>query len=447
MKRMDQVIGCLTICASLLLCACALPVDAAGYIGADTSTPAPAAVATLVTPAPTPEPKMLAYDMQETLFRRDGLSATVTNITYVEGQSVSAAVVIRNQSNQLLTFGARVPGAFNGWATVFQTAGYAPEETFTVSPGTEETLELRATLDKGAAPYQQLDEIATLNLAFSGMFGEKNFAPAANTIVNPGCAAGYTQRYGDAEKLVYQSARARYYYHALDPLTATLYLSAESRIGACELTAVACVNGYALGAAGTNGGFTESGTQMMLAIPLLDTLRAYAQNSVETLTLSVFYTQKGKLLGADTFVVPAGDEAAASWQPPSETVAAPALPVEAPAYPGTGRTFYRGEGMYFYYAGLENEASDYYGTVTRFRLVCANDTDDAIYPCAERILLAGAVMEGGFVGYVPPHSVTNLDFYINAHVAAGPEIGVTLALFDCASKLRRVVAEEITFLS
>lgn len=429
-------------CLALLLwlgsmgCKPLLPVDSSAYIGADAETAEPVAVATLVTPEPTAAPKTFDYAMEGTFFRRDGVSAALKGVSYVEGKGVELNVALENQTDQPLTLACTAPGALNGWALTYALRD-AAGDTFTIAPQSADTVLFIAALDEKTALRMALDDVASVGMTFSGTLGERAFVPATNVLPNPACKPGYAQSYGTDGGLLFENALLRCYDCGLDPVTATRYVSLESLAGPLDITAVPCVNGYALGDAGAAAATSAQGAYAMLAVPLLPTLTASAHNAAETLTLSLVVSQKGKQTGAVTFAVPCNDGPA------------PDLGAQTPAYAGSGRTFFRNENdaIHIYYEGLSTEKSDYYGRITRLHLVCINDTDAVLVPQAELVKLAGAVMDGGFAGFLPPRSLTRFDLSVCANVPAGSTVLVELQLLDAAARLRRVAGEEISFAS
>ncbi len=427
---------------------CGLPATRSStYVGATADPSTPAVIAGPVTPVPTATPPVLTHDLQEPLFRRDGVLASVTGITYVQNRRIAVDVAIRNQTNQPLIFSARVPGAVNGWAIVFSMDDLEADGSATIGPQTAGALTLTAELGPGAAERMRIADVATLGLSFSGFLGGSAFAPASNIVVNPGCRVESVQPYGDEAFLVHQNERARFYYHGLDAVAAVLYVSAECLEGPFDMAAIPCVNGYSLGADAPRAAFSGNGTRVMLAIPLLKTLQTFAVNAIDTLTLTIVMAQKGKAAGADTFAIPTDKEAVAAANALASAgeftqgTEAPA----APGYIGSGRTFYQGDSVSIYYESFQTEPSDYYGKITRFRLVCVNDTAAVLCPGAETVQLAGAAMDGGFDGCIPPYSQTRFDFYLCANVNAGAGVYVELQLFDGGARMKRVVSEAISF--
>ena len=398
MKRLIPI--CLASLALAGLSGCGLSATRSStYVGATANPSTPAVIAAPATPAPTATPQVFTHDLKEILFRRDGVSATVTGITYVQNRRVAVAVTIRNQTGQPLAFSARVPGSVNGWALVFLVNGLAGDGEAHIQPQAAEALTLTAELDAGAAEWMRIADVESLSLSFSGALGEAAFAPASNVIASPG-RWPESGRSGGAEAfLLHQTGQARFYYHYLDAVSATLYVSAECADVPLDITAIPCVNGYSLGADAPRAALTGNATQVMLAIPLLKTIQTFAINAIDTLTLTVVTAQRGRTTGADVFSIPIGEAATAARGASAPDGSAPAA---APGYLGSGAPFYQGDGVAIYYESFQTEPSDYYGKITRFRLVCVNDTGMVLCPGAEAVKLAGAAMDGGFAGCIPP---------------------------------------------
>ena len=458
MKHLKPIFSCCFAALALLSawgCGLSGAQEPGVYYGRETDSPVPALIAAPVTPAPTATPRISSYDLNATLFRRDGVHAALTNVTYQRYRQVSVTVSISNQTNQSLSFDTAVPGSVNGWSVTF-----VPQEegdAIFLDPQSALDITLYAPLDPSAAEWMALEDVFSLSLSFSGVLGEAAFAPASNAAQIPAPALEEAPEGGRDALLVHQNSQARFYYHYLDPVSAVLYISAERLNSPFSLTAIPRVNGYALGAQGQAAAFSADARLVMLAVPLLPTIQAYALNEMEDLCLSVVMTQNNKELGADSFSIPVTEEALASLRAAAQEGASTAGPDDAgqepgalpqpaaPAYSGSGRTFYQGGDITIYYESAQTEPSDYYGRVTRCRMVCVNNTAGVLYPGAEVVRLAGAAMDGGFGGYIPPYSQTVFELLICANVNPGSGLYVELTLLDGSNRLRRVAREDISF--
>ncbi len=458
-----KVLICCCICALLLLllggCGLSGLQPSGVYYGPATDSPVPALIAAPVTPAPTATPNILSYDLNQSLFRRDGVTAAVTNITYLQYIQVSATVSINNRTNQALSFDPVVAGSVNGWSISFT----APEEmtAIVIEPQSAASVTLTALLDRTSAEWMALEDIASLGLTFSGLLGERTFAPTANLIQTPAPAQETGPDAGKDALLLHENSQARFYFHHLDSVSAMVYISIQLKGGPLTLTAIPKVNGYALGAQGQQVTSSPTAQRVMMTVPLLPTIQTYAINELEDLRLCVVMAQNNKDLGGDNFSVPLTENAIAALkeaaqQNPSDNPGSPIPTMDmetdsadsiesAPDYRGSGRTFYQDEDIQIYYESAQPEPSDYYGRVTRCRMVCVNNTASTLYPSAATVKLAGAMMDGGFEGYIPPYSQTVFELLICANINPGSGLFVEMTILDGGNRMHRVVHEDISF--
>ena len=409
------------------------------YVGGETSVQTPEVIMALPTPSPTPEPRVATYEMRETLFRRDGVSGTLSGVSYIENHSIALTVAFQNQTGQPLVFSNTAYGAVNGWALAFTLDGGDKSGTFTIQPQSSQDFTFATELAFGAAKWMQVYDIQTVRLLFSGSLGENKFNPASNTVVNPACEKGYVQSYGNDAPVLIKNEWTNFRFHELNSVSALLVVSAECLSGPCEMTVIPSVNGRALGAEGVTVRFSASGERAMMEIPLLKTLLALSGNQLHPLSLSVVMTQNGKPLGAFTMAIPQEGESADDAQAAQLTA--------APQYSGSKNLVWSKGDVLIYGGAVSREPSDYYGKVTRFQVICVNNTAGILRPETNRLTLAGAPVEGAFSGYIPPYSVAQVELVVYGNVPEGARLVTGLQLLDCTARMKRVFSEELTLIA
>lgn len=436
MKRLIAACLVCLLTGCFLACTIAETGQTGYYVGGEASVQTPELILAPPTPTPTPEPRVADYVMRETLFRRDGVSGTLSGVSYIENHSITLTVSFQNQTGQPLVFSSTAYGAVNGWALPFALDGSSDGSTFTIPPQSSEDLAFATTLASGAAKWMRITDIQTVRLLFSGSLGEDKFNPSSNTVVNPACEKGYTQAYGEDAPLLIKNEWGKFRFHELNAVSAQLVASVECLSGPYEMTVIPSVNGRALGAEGVTTRFSVNGERAMLEIPLLKTLLALSSDQLYPLSLSVVMTQSGKPLGAYSFPIPMDGQTAEEAQ--AAQLAA------APRYAGAGNPVWSEGDILIYGGAATTEPSDYYGRITRLQLVCVNNTAGILRPEAERITLAGAPVEGAFSGYIPPYCVAQFELVVYANVPEGARLVTELQLLDCAARMKRVFSEELT---
>lgn len=202
MKRMfksETVILSIASLAIMLAAVACAPSNSTVLVDTPELTPtlaAPASPSPIPTVEPTPEPRIISFDMNQSL-KDDNTGGEIIfqNLTYTQDQDMELTFTVSNPVDYPIVLVYPIYATINGYG--FSFAGTEQYDfAYTVNPNSESKLVLTAKLDSTMDRIMSIEEIKTVqfNCVFAGRMGEPS-QTISDEIINPNCPKAYVQSY------------------------------------------------------------------------------------------------------------------------------------------------------------------------------------------------------------------------------------------------------------